>query len=382
MLFYQELRNLASSIKRRMVSLERRILKRDVYVQINDPELPWVFISYIPSVFYLKETVKMAYHQNKQEMVRMVPVFSDLGYNVYVMDHASRRKLPDINVKIIFGLDPVLQRACAKYKTAMKVYYATGAYFTHQNSMVRRMTDELNSYFNSHIPYRRMVTPHDSCQIADRILLIGSKYTIETYPQEVRNKISLIHQSTQSTNTLADICYAKENEFVFMASGGNALKGLGILAKYFSEHTDYIIHIIGPIEYDVKRAIGGSLPPNIILHGFLNVNDTSFLSILERCNFLIYPSGSEGCPGAVLNLMKNGIIPIVSKWAAFDEINDYGYMLDDVSIQAIDRAVKWACYLQEEEIIMRKKRVKQYTEETYNLDRFTSELKSFLMRMN
>ena len=389
MFFYQELRQLASFIKQRAVALKIRILKRDVYVKMNNPEWPWVFISYIPSVFYLgkgaqsERGIKMAYHQNRQEMVRMVPVFSELGYNVYVMDHTSKRNLPDINVKIIFGLPPAFQRACEKYKTAMRVYYATGAYYTHQTSMVKRMTDELNFFFNnSHIPYRRMVAPHNSCQIADRVLMIGSKYTIETYPQEVRYKISLIHQSTQSTITLADIRFAKESEFVFMASGGNALKGVGLLIKYFSEHADYTIHIIGPIEYDVMKAIGTSLPPNIILHGFMNVNDRSFLSILERCNFLIYPSGSEGCPGAVLNLMKNGIIPIVSKWAAFDEINDYGYMLEDVSIQAIDRAVKWSCRLKEEEIIMMKKRVKQYTEKTYNLDRFTSELKSFLMTLN
>ena len=349
----------------------------------NNPDLPWVFVSYIPYVFYIKDKNQLASHQNQQEMIRMVEVFSELGYNVYVMSYTSKRKLPNINVKIVFGLDPVLQQANAKYKEAIKVYYATGAYYTHQTNMAIRMTDDFNSFFQSHIPYRRLVAPHDSCQIADKILLIGSNYTIETYPQEVRNKISLIHKSTQCSITIDEVKVAKGREFVFMASGGNALKGVGLLIRYFSIHTEYTMHIIGPIEYSVKKAINNALTPNIILHGFLNVNDSSFLSILERCNFLIYPSGSEGgCPGAVLNLMKNGIIPIVSKWAAFDEINEYGYMLEDISIQAIDRAVKWSCHLKEEDIIMMKKRVKQYTEETYNLDRFTSELKTFLMTLN
>ena len=373
--------SLASVIRRRIKGFVFRIRKRDVYVKVNNPEKQWVFISYIPNIFYEKDKTRFLSHQNKQEMICMVRVFSELGYNVYVMDYTSKRILPDIEVKIIFGLDPVIQRAAAKFKNALIIYYATGAYFMHQTPMAKRMTDEFNLMYNSRIPYRRLVAPHNSCQIADKILMIGSRFTIETYPLEVRDKISLIHQSTQCSKTLSEILVAKENEFVFMASGGNALKGVGLLIKYFSEHTDSIIHIIGPIEHYVMKAIASSLTPNIRFHGFMNVNDDHYLSILERCNFLIYPSGSEGSPGAVLNLMKNGMIPIVSRWAAFDEINDYGYMLEDVSTQAIDKAVRWANNLKEEEILRMKKRVKYYTEETYNLDRFALELKSYLLSL-
>ena len=245
--------------------------------------------------------------------------------------------------------------------------------------MAKHMTDEFNLMFNSHIPYRRLVASHNSCQIADKILMIGSKFTVETYPIEVRDKVTLIHQSTQCTKAFKEIQVDNENEFVFMASGGNALKGVGLLIKYFSEHTNHIIHIIGPIEFYVMKAIRNYLTPNIKLHGFMNVNDDRFLSILARCNFLIYPSGSEaGSPGAVLNLMKNGLIPIVSRWAAFDEIDDYGYMLENVDVQSIDKAVKWACSLNDSQIFNMKKRVKKYTEDTYNLDRFASELKSYI----
>lgn len=377
---FQLLRGLASLAIGRITSLMTRIRKRDIYILENNPELSWVFISYIPYVFYAKDRKQLISHQNQQEMIRMVEIFSELGYNIYVMDYTSKRTIPDINVKVVFGLDPVLQRACAKYKDAIKVYYATGAYYTHQTNMALRMTDDFNSFFHSHIPYRRLVAPHDSCQIADKILLIGSNYTIETYPQEVRHKISLIHQSTQISKTIDVVRVADGREFIFMASGGNALKGVGLLIRYFSMHPEYTIHIIGPIEYGVNEAIRNKLTTNVVLHGYMNVNDKHFMDILKKCNFLIYPSGSEaGSPGAVLILMKNGLIPIVSRWAAFDEIGDYGYMLDSVDIQSIDNAVKWACGLGDEQILNMKRRVKQFTEETYNLDRFASELKSFIL---
>lgn len=377
---FQSFRGLVSLVRERIIHLMARIRKKDIYIKENSPELPWVFVSYIPYVFYVKDINQLTSHQNQQEMVRMVEVFSKLGYNVYVMDYTSKRKLPDINVRIVFGLDPVLQRACEKYKDAIKVYYATGAYYTHQTSMAIIMTDDFNTLFHSHIPYRRLVAPHNSCQIADKILLIGSKFTIETYPQEVRHKICLIHQSTQCSITIDKVKVAKGREFVFMASGGNALKGVGLLIRFFSMHPEYTIHIIGPIEYGVKKAIRNILPSNVVLHGYVNVNDGHFMDILKKCNFLIYPSGSEaGSPGAVLNLMKNGLIPIVSRWAAFDEIEDYGYMLENVDVQSLDNAVKWACSLKDAQILNMKKRVKKYTEDTYNLDRFASELKSYIL---
>ena len=72
----------------------------------------------------------------------------------------------------------------------------------------------------------------------------------------------------------------------------------------------------------MKRKIS----PNIKLWGFMDINSDELTAIIDRCNFLIYPSGSEGgCPGAVINSMKKGLIPIVTPWAAFDGIEEYGF---------------------------------------------------------
>lgn len=43
---------------------------------------------------------------------------------------------------------------------------------------------------------------------------------------------------------------------------------------------------------------------NITLWGFQNVNSEEFNSILQGVTFCIYPSASEGCPGAIVTLMK------------------------------------------------------------------------------
>lgn len=378
MLLIQQIRSHTSTLWGILRKTAQRIKKRDIYVCESNPGSPWIFISYIPYVFFVSNSDKLTSHQNQQEMIQMVSVFSELGYNVYVMDYTSHRELPNEDIRIVFGVDPLFQRVCKRYPQAIKVYYATGAYYEHQTKMAIHMTDGFNEMYHSHIPYKRILAPHQSCQIADRILQIGSKFTLETYPDDIKPKITLIHQSTQSINPKIQIKVANGNEFVFMGSGGNALKGLGILIDYFTKHPDYILHVIGPLEYSVKEAVRTRLTPNVKLHGYLNIQDEQFASIVSCCNFQIYPSGSEGgCPGAVLNLMKFGIIPIVSKWSAFDEINEFGYMLKGLDVISIDEAINWALSQNNYDILRMKTKVNRFVLENYNIDVFTTELKKY-----
>jgi len=365
---------------RKIISLFKRAENKEKYIVANKNAKKWVFVSYIPYVFYEKDISKRLAHQNQNEIIAIVDVLKRLGYNVYVMAYNSTDVLPDIDVSIVFGLEPVFARACEKYSNARKIYYATGAYYQHHNNMVISMTDKFNSIFNTNIPYRRLVSPHDSCEISDSILQIGSNYTINTYPSRLRSKIYTIHQSSQATAS-STLNYAKENEYVFMGSGGNMLKGLWCLIDFFCHNTEFTLNIVGPIEDDVMEIIRSRITPNIRIHGYLNVNSEKLQNILEKCNFIIYPSGSEGgCPGAVLNMMKKGMIPIVSRWAAFDEIEDYGYLLKGLDKESIHMAIEWSSKLTEEKITEIKKKASKFVCDTYSLERFSAEFEEFIKK--
>ncbi len=353
-----------------------------VYVRKNSASSPWVFISYIPYAFYIKKEKELNVHQNLREMIAMVDVFNKKGYNVYVMHYNTSKSLPDIDPAIVIGLEPLFEKACNKYVKAKRVYYATGAYYEHQNRLVTELTDKFNDFYQSLIPYRRIVRPHRSCMIADQILQIGSGFTIETYPLKLQNKITLIHQSVLAIKNIDEMVYADTNEFVFMGSSGNALKGLGVLVEYFCSDNKRILHIIGPVEDDVLIAMRSKLTPNIIFHGFMDVNSSDFQAIMKRCNFLIYPSGSEGCPGAVLNLMRYGMIPIVSRWASLDNIDELGYMLNDISSKSISESIDWTSQLTKDRIIDMKKNASKYVETNYSLEIFKNELGQFIDKLS
>ena len=40
-----------------------------------------------------------------------------------------------------------------------------------------------------------------------------------------------------------------------------------------------------------------------------------------------------------------GVIPITSRWGAIDNIEHYGYLLPELSVEAIGKGVEWASML-------------------------------------
>lgn len=375
---------LKSHIKALLIKLGLIYNKDDYYVSKIDEKAPWVYISYVAGVFYYKNDKSyMEAHQNRQETLCIVNVLNELGYNVYIQDYESRRRLPKLqNIKMVFGHEPNLVKAAEKYPEALVVQYNTGSYLDHANSQIIKMTDSVNEKYQSKLPYRRLINPKDRVhyevyQLADRILQIGSKFTIATIPERFRNKIVTIHQSTQVNRSIS-IIDAPKNEFLFLGSTGNILKGIPLLVDYFTKHKEITLHLVGPIEEDYWSLIKEEITPNIVIHGFMDVNSDAFLDITSTCNFIIFPSGSEGCPGSVLCAMKYGMIPIVTPWAAFDEIEEYGYLMDyNWDVNSVAKGVEWALSLTPAERLQLKLKCKQYVDKYYTLERFSDEFRTF-----
>lgn len=388
MMLYMRIKNKVRRLLYKCHILEDNSPK-DFYVSKVSKNAPWVYVAYISGVFYNRDNLSVLNsHQNQREALAQVEIFNELGYNVYVQQFLSKGKIPKRKFEIVFGHEPNFVRASLQNPQAIKIHYVPGAYIDHRNGQIRKMTDYVNRKYNSSIPYRRLLeyddANHDSksaYSIADKILMIGSKYTIETFPENLRSKIVTIHQSTQLTHTISNIQYASSNEFFFMGSGGNLLKGISLLVEYFSKHQEYKINIVGPIEPDVKDALSGIITSNIKMHGFVDVNSDEMLEIMGRCNFVIYPSGSEGMPGAVLNSMKNGLIPIVTRWAAFDEIEEYGHVLENWTIDAIGKGIEWSNSLNKDKIIALKEKCSQYVDKTYSLEIYKQEFRDFFIKV-
>lgn len=352
------------------------------YTSLISKEAPWVYVSYISDVFYKRDNeTYMRGHQSRQETIEIVNVFNELGYNVFLSD-SNHPKLPNRNFKILFGIEPGFVEAYRKYPEATKIYYATGAYSGHQNSMIINRTDGFSQKHHYKYPYNRLVVEYDNLEVADAILQIGSKYTVETYPKQHRDKIVTIHQSCVLSPECTELVrnYSNRKDYMWLGGGGCILKGLDLVVDYFKEHPELTIHIVGSIEEEFIKAYHHSFPSNVIFHGFMNVASEEFMCIVSACNFLIYPSCTEGMPGSVITSMYYGIIPIVSRWAAFDEIDEMGYLLAGLDEESIQLAIDKVQKLSDEEVENLSLKCVKFAQNTYNLKKFKEEFKQYIQK--
>lgn len=208
----------------------KKLLKK-VYINffvkdyISDKKLKKVSIFYLPEPFYKEQDLKyMNSHQNRKEVLIIGNAFINLGYQIFVQ-RFDKVLLNFPKRDIIFGLEPNFMKMAKKNKKAIKIYYATGAYWEHQNSIIKQRTDEFNKKNRTKLPYERLVDKHESCDIANYIIQIGSKYTVSTYPIEYQKKIILnqschnfsnINIEKKIKNTKKIIMFGLEVKVVFL----------------------------------------------------------------------------------------------------------------------------------------------------------------------
>ena len=131
---------------------------------------------------------------------------------------------------------------------------------------------------------------------------------------------------------------------------------------------------------------GGSYPPNnlaltIHVHGHHIMGSDKVKEVFELCDFMVHASGVEGMAGAVLNSMKNGVIPLVTPVAALDEMDNYGYVMRDSDYSSVGDAVKWAAELSDEDIIKRKSNCVIYVSDNHNIELYEMQLRDYFTRI-
>lgn len=85
-------------------------------------------------------------------------------------------------------------------------------------------------------------------------------------------------------------------------------------------------------------------------------------------------------PGSVITSMYYGIIPIVSRWAAFDEIDEMGYLLAGLDEESIQLAIDKVQKLSDEEVENLSLKCVKFAQNTYNLKKFKEEFKQYIQK--
>jgi glycosyltransferase involved in cell wall biosynthesis len=346
-----------------------------------------VLISYMPLPWLDTRKIVLDAHTNRWECTEIARTFLEHGYTVDVIDFENASFIPKKKYDYFLDVGKNMERLAPLLGSeCVKIFHGTTGYWRFFVDASEKRLASIQERRGVRLPSGRPAPSGDSIRYADVAIMLGSDSTIETYPPELRGKMSRIHVSTTHmfpSPSQKDFDRARRN-FIWFGGAGLAHKGVDLVLEAFSTMPEYTLTLIGKISpndpfVDVYKKEMYSLP-NIKTLGWLDPGSAEFKEICTRTLGVVYPSCSEGCAGSVVLCMHAGLIPIVSRETGV-ETNNFGVTLRENSIQAIRDTVK---NLANEDVLILNTRAMDtwnYARTHHTRERFATTFREFISNL-
>jgi hypothetical protein len=306
-------------------------------------------VSYISRVLlWNKSDKRFNGHSNLWESTEIVRIFNRFGYVTDVISFDDSTFIPQHSYDVIFDIHFNLTR----YSNAntLKIFHVTGSHPLFSTNAELSRLNELSQRRGVALKQRRASSP-DSIRIfdlginaADLITLIGNKTTLNTFSNDVHNKIVCV-TDTGSYNPYTRKPYqvTYKDEFLWFGGFGAVHKGLDLVLEVFARNPRLTLHVVGAYieESDFMNEYRYELTQckNIHGYGYLYPSSKKFANVIKGVSAFISPSCSEGISTAAITCMQAGIIPIISKNNGIDITSNMGVMLNDCAVGEIEKAI-------------------------------------------
>lgn len=283
-------------------------------------------------------------HVNHWRTQAIANALGDLGFDVDVTNWESHDPPPASDYDAVIGQGPAFEISCRRRAPGCtKIYLGTTASLEQLIDAEEKRLEQL--------ALRRGVQCRRRCYVryakdrgpvlADAVLLVGNAWTASTYTGATRAPIHRL--PNVHADGIAQCLDGKDfdgarTHFLWMASYAAVLRGLDLLLELFAELPTHHLWICGHIGYerDLLDAYREELTnrPNIHFVGSVDVTGGRFAELTARCGYVIYPSGSEGTSGSVVNCMAAGLVPLVTLESGVDT-GGHGRLIPSYTIEAL-----------------------------------------------
>ena len=227
---------------------------------------------------------------------------------------------------------------------------------------------------------------HYEARLSDAVICLGDSFVVEQFtaddprPDHYR-QLSAFYFPTIKPDEKKDFEKCRNN-ILWFGSMGLIHKGLDIAIDFALHHPEYTLHICGASrgEKDFWRHYAplADKAPNIVQHGFVNIESQEFAQILDECAILVNPSLSESGAVAVLNVLAGGLLyPVYSRDTGL-ALAGYGSEVPKVTYYAFEQAIIEASQLPAEELLQKSRKLNSHVRENYSLDRYEEQLYSHI----
>ncbi|MBB4803680.1 glycosyltransferase involved in cell wall biosynthesis [Flavobacterium nitrogenifigens] len=296
-------------------------------------------------------------HTNYFEAKSWAKILSELGYNIDVVNYEYNSELDLSKYDIICGFGNVFQKYFeGSYNKKIKtIYYGTGMHVCHQNhatlQRIKNVYDHKGIWLGKSARFVEKTWTHQT-SLVDGIIALGNDKCADSFKKYYEGKVLAVPAPFYHIHNAEELINQRSVEanknFLWFGSSGLIHKGLDLLLDYFSNNPDLTLHVCGPIdkEVDFVNVYRKELfeNKNIITYGFLDINSETFVEILKKCSFVVFPSCSEGGSPSVLTVVGNGgLIPIISHETTVSTANEI--WIEKLTYEGIEQSIKMAISL-------------------------------------
>ncbi len=257
-------------------------------------------------------------HSMYWETVEMVRQLNERGYIVDFYDVSCPEHIEWERYNVAFVQNDRLEE-CPEKLPIKKVFYCTENYWAFQNLAEMRRLHSFHTRQGIWVAPERQTQVRFSDEHADFMTSFGTAFQQQYYHPRPEKHLLNISVAKQPTHIVKDVVVARPN-FMWMGSGGTMLKGIDLVVEAFLGLPKAHLYIAGAVEREPR--IWQWLQPLLATHpnlhylGWVDVATEKFAALANKCIGQVYPSASEGGPGAVAQLLHFGLVPIVTRSAA------------------------------------------------------------------
>lgn len=284
-------------------------------------------------------------HNNHLESTLIARAYLQLGYGVDVIHFLNDQFVPKKDYAFFVSARTHLATIARRLNAdCIKIAHLDTSHFAFNNHASYSRLLALQQRRGVSLPGSMRLVEHNlGIEYADYGVVLGSDATLETYRYVGKPLFSLPVPAVVDELWNANKDFESfRNRFVWLGSTGLVHKGLDLVLEAFASMPEMHLTVCGPIDFEpeFRQAYRKELfeSANISTAGWVDMAGEDFRRIAGQCVAVVYPSCAEGQATSVINCMRVGLIPIVTREAGIN-VAGFGVQLKNASIEAIREAV-------------------------------------------
>jgi len=347
-----------------------------------------VLIAYILDPFLREKHESISTtHTHNWESFLMAEVWRDLGFAVDVIDYRNDEFFPSKRYDFLVSARTQFEILATRLNPeCVKIAHFDTSHFAFNNSATYQRLRDTQVRRGVSLPGSiRLIEHNMALEIADFGVVLGNANVSNTYVYAGKPlfSLSVISSVERPWNSKKDF-QACRNRFVWFGSNGLVHKGLDLVLEAFTGMPDQHLTVCGPIVSEpafcevYQRELFNT--SNIRTIGWVDVSGEQFQRIASECAAVVFPSCAEAQASAIINCIRAGLIPIVSRETGLST-GDFGVELATSSIDEIQSAVRSIAELSPYELASRARRTWEYAAAFHSHEAYKTQYREIITRI-